>query len=97
MAIDEFANCFANKVSVDVEQVKNVGEDGWRSLVSWWEGLSGTSKLVIGAIATYGGGKLAALLGVAVGDMVAGAVILFLGGVSWEILISSAVECSSQL
>jgi type IV secretory pathway VirB2 component (pilin) len=97
MAIDEFATCFANKVGADVDQVKNIGADGWKRLVDWWNGLSGPTKAVIGAIAAYGGTKLAALLGLAVGDMVAGGIVLFLGGASWEILISSAVDCSSQL
>lgn len=97
MPIDEFANCFANKTGADVDAITNVGEDGWRTLVNWYNSLSAPTKLVIGAIATYGGTKLAALLGVAVGDMVAGAVILFLGGVAWEVLIDSAVECAGQL
>src|SRR5262245_49263038 len=96
MAIDEFANCFANKVGADVDKVKDVGEDGWKTFVDWWNGLSGETKAVIGVIATYGGAKLAALLGVAVGDMVAGGVILFLGAASWTILVESAVDCSSQ-
>jgi hypothetical protein len=97
MAIDEFANCFANKVSADVDAVKAIGEDGWKKFVDWWNGLSGTTKAVITAIATYGGSKLAALLGAALGDVIAGGVIAFLGGASWEILISAAVDCYSQL
>lgn len=97
MAIDDFASCYAGKVSADVDKVKAVGEDGWKSLISWWNSLSTETKAVIGIIATYGGSKLAALLGVAVGDMVAGGVILFLGGASWTILIESAIDCSGQL
>lgn len=97
MAIDDFASCFAGKVSGDVDKVKELGEDGWKSFIAWWNGLSTETKAVIGIIATYGGSKLAALLGVALGDMVAGGVILFLGGASWEILISAAIDCSGQL
>jgi|SRR6516164_518267 hypothetical protein len=97
MAIDDFANCFANKVSADVDKVKEVGEDEWKSFLNWWHDQTTETKGVIGLIATYGGGKLAAFLGVAVGDMVAAGLVLFLGGASWEILISSAVECGSQL
>lgn len=97
MAIEDFANCFANKTGADVEEVKKVGADEWRKLVDWWNSLSAPTKVVIGAIATYGGTKLAALLGVAVGDMVAGAVVLFLGGMAWASLINSAVECAGEL
>jgi hypothetical protein len=97
MAIDDFANCFANKVSADVEAVKNIGEDGWKKFVDWWNGLSDLTKKFIEKIATYGGTALAAFLGVELGDMIAGGVIAFLGGASWESLISAAVDCSSQL
>lgn len=97
MAIEDFANCFATKTGADVDEVIKLGDEGWGKLVTWWNGLSGPTKAVIGAIAAYGGTKLAALLGLAVGDMVAGGVILFLGGMSWTFLIDSAVECSSQL
>jgi NaMN:DMB phosphoribosyltransferase len=97
MAFDDFASCYANKVSADVDKVKEVGEENWKKFADWWHGLSDISKAVILAIAAYGGAKIAALIGAAVGDVVAGALILFAGGASWEILIQSAVECSDQM
>jgi len=97
MAIDEFADCFANKVSADVDSVKRLGAEEWKKLADWWHSLSDIDKAVILAIATYGGSKIAALLGLALGDVIAGAAIAFAGGASWEILFNAAVECEGQL
>ncbi len=97
MAIDEFANCFANKVYTDADTVKKLGAEEWKKLADWWHSLSDIDKAVILAIAAYGGSKIAALLGAALGDVIAVAAVAFAGGASWEILFNAAVECEGQL
>lgn len=95
--MDDFANCFASKVSTDVDTVKKLGEDEWKKVADWWHSLSDIDKAVILAIAGYGGGKIAALLGATVGDVIAGGLIAFAGGMAWESLFNAAIECESKL
>jgi hypothetical protein len=97
MSFDDFASCYANKVSTDVDKVKEFGEDNWKKFTDWWHNQSDLTKGVIGAIAKYGGDKVAAFIGAALGDVVAAGLTLFAGGASWEILIQSAVECADRM
>jgi hypothetical protein len=97
MSFDDFASCYANKVSTDVDKVKEFGEDNWKKFTDWWNSQSDINKAVMLAIASYEGAAIAALVGAALGDVVASGLILFAGGASWEVLIQSAVECSGQM
>jgi predicted Abi (CAAX) family protease len=101
MSVEDFANCYANGVSGDVDTIVNQvnsvgGSDTVKAIASWWSSLPSSVQAVVTFIAGYGGAKLGPWITAAVGASASELVILFLGGASWEILISNIVSCAEK-
>jgi hypothetical protein len=96
MAIEDFANCYANRVGADVdtivEPIKNIGADNIRALVAAASaaGLGAwLSAVSLAALEAY----VVATLGVTIWE----ALVLLLGAVAWSILIDAFIHCANQL
>jgi hypothetical protein len=101
MAMDEFANCFSAKVEVTVDGIlalcEQVGEDGLRAARDAWNSLGERDRAVISWVAGASSSALKKILERVLGVAVAEAFIVFLGGVSWGILIGSFIACADDL
>jgi hypothetical protein len=96
MAIEDFANCYANRVGADVdtiiEPIKNIGADNIRALAAAAAAsgmLAWLSAVSLAALEAY----IVAMLGVTVWQ----ALVLLLGAVAWSILIDAFIHCVDQL
>ncbi|HSS11630.1 MAG TPA: hypothetical protein VLL25_17215 [Acidimicrobiales bacterium] len=96
MAIEDFANCYGNRVGGDVDTIldacKKIGVDDIRALVAAASAVGlGTwlSGITLAALEAY----IVATLGVAAWQ----ALVLLLGAVAWSILIDAFIHCVDQL
>jgi hypothetical protein len=96
MAIEDFANCYANRVGGDVDTIldacNKIGVDDIRALVAaasaaglgvWLTGIT------MAALEAY----IVVTLGVTAWQ----AIVLLLGAVAWSILIDGFIHCADQL
>jgi len=105
MAVEEFAECYAAHIGTTVDaviaDVNQIGVDGIRNFLNWWRNLSDKDRELVGLIAQIGGalvvGILLKILTKAVGQVVGTALIAFLGGASWALLVSSFLACEDKL
>jgi hypothetical protein len=100
MALDEFTGCFAQKVGTTVDGVleltNQLGEEGIRTVRDTWNSLNEESRKVIKWIAAVSVSALTKILEKVFGVSIAAPLIVFLGGVSWGILIGSLIACADQ-
>lgn len=101
MAIEDFANCYANRVGTTVDAViadlQSIGAQGVRSVVDWWNSLDANSRQLVTVLATFATTTLGVILTKALNATLAAALIAFLGGASWTLLVLAFNECSNLL
>jgi hypothetical protein len=106
MAIEDFAECYANRVETTVDAViddlKKLGVDGIRRFLSWFRSLDDTGQKLFFAMATSIAipvflGALKLIFTRTVGPVAAAALIGLLGGASWALLVRSFIECEDRL
>jgi uncharacterized membrane protein (Fun14 family) len=101
MSAEDFGNCYVNTVggTVDgiVDLVNKMGADNVKTLVSYYSALPESVKAALGLISGYSLKRLGQWLAAVIGVEAAEVLIIFLGGVSWGILIGAFVHCIDQL
>ena len=92
MAIEEFANCYVNRVGGDVdvviEAVQKIGVDGILALVTA-AAAANVTGMTLAALETF----IVAELGIAAWQ----GIVLLLGAASWAAIIDGFVHCANQL
>jgi hypothetical protein len=101
MPLEEFGNCYANRVGTTVdaitEELHSLGADGVRAVVDWWRNLDADSRSLVQVLAGFATTTLGIILSKALNQTTAKALILFLGGASWVLLMRSFADCVDQL
>jgi hypothetical protein len=101
MAIEDFADCYATRVGVTVEQTaafwQQFGEDKLRQLIFWYRSLSPQSVAVLSFFAGSFSEVLKKMLKNVVGIEAAEGLIIFAGAAAWTTLISACLECEERL
>ncbi|HEU4893507.1 MAG TPA: hypothetical protein VFT47_18255 [Vicinamibacterales bacterium] len=101
MAIEQFAECYAERVGTTVDAIiddmVSFGETNIRAVIAWWRGLSEKQQKLVTKVAEAAAGVLEKILTRAVGVAAATLLIGFLGGASWALLILSFMDCESLL
>ncbi|WP_428338698.1 hypothetical protein [Mycobacterium sp.] len=101
MSVDDFGNCFANKIGTTVDAIiddlKKLGADGIQAVVNWWNNLDANSRGLVTVLAPFATTTLGVILTKALNATTAGALIAFLGGASWALLMKSFADCVGQL
>ncbi|MER9228289.1 hypothetical protein NKI39_22150 [Mesorhizobium sp. M0664] len=101
MAIEEFAECYAEHVGTTVDAVINdlrqLGADNIRAFVSWFRGLSEADRALVGIVASTATGVLLKILTKGVGEFIGVCLVGLLGGASWALLVRSCIDCEERL
>jgi len=101
MSAEDFGNCYVNTVGGTVDDivalVNKMGADNVKTLVTYYTSLPEPVKAALTLISGYSLKRLGQWLAAVIGVEAAEALILFLGGVSWGILIAAFVHCIDQL
>lgn len=106
MAIEDFAECYANRVGTTVDAViddlKKLGVDGIHRFLSWFRSLDDTGQKLFLALATSvivpaGLGAVKLVLNKTVAPVAGAAIGGLLAGASWALLVRSFIECENRL
>jgi hypothetical protein len=97
MAIDDFASCMGNRVTADVDEIKKLGESGWKQLIDWWKAIPDWFKYYLTWVAGANKERLGKAITAIFGAEAWEVVTILLGAVAWGVLIDSAIECEGQL
>jgi hypothetical protein len=101
MAIEDFGNCYAQRVGTTVDAIiddlRRIGEDNIRRLVDWWANLNDSSKDLIKVVTPVATAVLSVMLTKLLNVQAAVAIIAVLGGASWALLIISFTDCVGVL
>jgi len=101
MGIEEFAQCYADRVGTTVdavrEDVSRLGAETIQAFLAWWRGLSEADRALVTLLASIANGVLLKILTRSVGAVAGGALIALLGGASWALLVRSFLDCESRL
>jgi hypothetical protein len=92
MAIEDFANCYVNKVGGDVDlvvqAVQQIGVDNIRAIIAA-AGAAGLGVMTLVALEAW----IVANLGIAAWQ----GIVLLLGAASWGAILDGFVSCVGQL
>jgi hypothetical protein len=101
MSAEDFGNCYVNTVGGTVDEivalVNRMGTDNVKTLVAYYTALPEPVKAALTLVSGYSLKRLGQWLAAVIGFEAAEALIIFLGGVSWGILIAAFVHCVDQL
>ena len=101
MAIEEFAQCYAERVGTTVDAVIDdmvrLGEANIRVFLTWWRGLSEADRALVTLLAGIANGVLLKILTRSVSVAAGTLLIGFLGGASWVLLVRSFLDCEPRL
>jgi hypothetical protein len=101
MSLETFAACFAGHVERTVDDVladlQELGEENLRAFLDWFRSLSDADRALILALASIANAVILKILTKAVSQTVAVAIIAFVGGASWAVLVRAFMECDAQL
>jgi hypothetical protein len=101
MAIEEFAECYAERVGTTVDFVINdlrqLGADNIRSFLSWYRSLSEADRALVNTLAGVASAVVLKILTKAVGEFVGVCLIGLLGAASWALLVRSCIDCEGRL
>jgi len=101
MAIDDFANCYANHVGTTVDAViddlRSIGSDQMTKFLVWFRGLGDADRALVLFLAGSLVSVLLKILNKAVGQTAAAGIVALLGGASWALLVKSCLDCEGSL
>lgn len=101
MSVDDFANCYANRVGTTVDAViddlRKIGEDDLKQFLTWFRGLGDADRALVLFLAGTLTSVLLKICTKAVGQTAAAGIIALLGGASWALLVKSFADCEDQI
>jgi hypothetical protein len=101
MSLEQFGDCFAGHVERTVDDVladlHQLGEENLRAFVNWVRGLSDADRALFLALVSIGNAVILKILTKAVGQAAAVAIIAFVGGASWALLLRACIVCGDRL
>jgi hypothetical protein len=97
MSSDDFANCMKDRLSIDADEVKKLGDDVWKQLSTWWEQVPEWAKLYLAAIAGKNTERLAKAIAVIFGLEVADVLVALGAGVAVGAILDGVTECAGKL
>jgi hypothetical protein len=102
MAIEEFAECYAEHVGTTVaaviDDLRQLGADNIRAFVSWYRGLSDADRSLVNVLAAgIAIPVVRTILTKALGPVIGAGLIALLGGASWALLVRACIECEKRL
>lgn len=96
MAVEDFANCYVNRVGGDVDTVitavEKIGVDAIRNIVA--AALAAGATVTVTALA---GAALEAYIVATFGISAWEGIVLLLGAASWAAIIDGFIHCAGQL
>jgi hypothetical protein len=97
MAIDEFSNCVGDKVRSDAHEVAQLGDEGWKKLIEFWNQTPDWLKLYLTWVAGANKERLAKAFIALVGLEAWEAVLVLLSAATLFDLMQAAVQCQAVL
>lgn len=102
MAIEDFAECYANRVETTVDAViddlRKLGVDEIRSFLAWFRRQDDVKqRLFIAIFGIAGAAAVKVILTKIFGQVAAIALGGLLAGASWALLVRSFIECEDRL